>query len=451
MKLLKIIKILTIIALPLGLYPLFALVCGIADDSAYVGMCFTFAISLVCLMGFGVFALLDDLSYTNPPLASVLKVIGGIITVFGMIAFAKYTGHTQGGYIFFGFIFSIVGYILGGSSFDKDYNEVLPSILIPINTATSIVSMLMLSIADREYSVELYITNYLIFLGIFTFANNQGHIDTLIKRRKHSENSLPSKIRGYNAILVCIIFAIGVIPFIFRKKIAAVLSSFVKMLIKGGIATIMWIMEKLDHGIDNTYSSESATSTYTESSGSNAGANMTSFIFSVVFIGAVIYLIAKYHQEIDNFVRKILFRISEYIRELLKKSPKRFGENMNGCEDSYEYAPPKAYELKEVEESRKKQLRKWKKECKQLYKAKSYTALELYHVVITGARLSGVDIPKSATSFEVAQILIDLLENQSDDIYTLAKEVNTCVYRDDDNACSIKLDIVKEIEQLIIS
>jgi len=455
-KILKCIKFLSVFVLPLVFYPLMALISGAVYDSPYIAAAFTAVFQVICCMGWGSAALLEDFTDLHPLLGRVLNTVGGIIAVAAFIAAVEYSGKSNGGYLFFGIIIAAVSYLLGGRAIDKNDTDVMDSQIIAIHAAAGVISIAMLYLTRRDYYTELYIAAFLIQVTVFAFAQNQDHIGQLMRRRHHSENSMPDKIRGYNAFLVAVIAAVGLVLFIFRKKIAAALSFIIKTAVKCIVTVILWIIEMINRVNGGSYRSDYSEN-YAEREQSYSANGVIDLVFGLVIAAAVIFIFLKYHRAIDDFIQRLIQRLTEWLRSLVHIKTKRNDKTIMGYEDTYEYVSLTELSSPKGERAygRGRSISKWKRECRKYKRSENTDCLPVYRLVLKGARLLGQEIPESATSFEAAEIISALLPECSEEITRLAQGVNNEMYRgdySDEDKARIKTDgfrIISALEEMI--
>jgi hypothetical protein len=141
-------------------------------------------------------------------------------------------------------------YFMGQSIFFKPYYEILKfsAVILHIvgGVALAVVTWLIRKEGEpANYSIDLVVVVFLIFISVYAISKSQGTLDFVMDRRGHKMSALPSNIRNYNLLLVCILLALLVLAFIFRGPIGAfivLLKDGLLFVVKCLIALFFWLM-----------------------------------------------------------------------------------------------------------------------------------------------------------------------------------------------------------------
>lgn len=428
MKLLKVIKAASVAVLALVFYPIIALISGIVYDSPSAGAVLTLILCVLCCLGCGAGSLLDEFSVSHPFLGRIFSAAGAILSSAMFITSAGLLNLNSGAYCFFGGILAAAAFVLGCRAYPKRYNNVIPSAVIPVSAGTSAGSMALLYMSDREYSVQMYTAAFLIILSVYAFAKNQGHIDMLMDRRRHSASNLPAKIRGYNLFLTAVILLCGILLLTLRKHIAAALASLARFLLKAIITGVLWLFELLGSAIPAGYSGNNAANQLPEAESVPAYIAVLDSLLGAAALCGIIYLLLKYHNAVDDFLHRVFSRICSLLAAFFSKKPHRSSVSFDGYTDTVEYVPIKSEENRRSRLGRKRCISAWKRKCSRCMRSKTADPAELYKLILHGARLAGAEIPQSATAFESAAIISSMLPSCSDSVNCLALALNEKLY-----------------------
>jgi hypothetical protein len=221
------IKFAAVFAFLTALSPVPATVASGFGHPPYMGLVWFGVLCYACVVGFLLRMLLFGLESGHAAFAKIILFLFGAALTAAIVAARLFT------VMFAGVPFSevvlvsalfIAAYFIGVVFYALPYRRIMTKNLFAFGVGLSVVSLVVLRIAGKPFSVTYCAFMVLIAATLFALVNNQGHIDYLMERRRHGVKYLPKKIRSYNISLISLLCGFFALGFLFRSNISESLS-----------------------------------------------------------------------------------------------------------------------------------------------------------------------------------------------------------------------------------
>ena len=195
--------------------------------------------------------LLEERKMLRTPVRKVLLTLIGVLLAVGCLSLFLETP-------LFAAITAVVLLVLYGFAAKllyRGYERLFTESLLFSMVIENLVLLLVVYYIAHSYPIRLYddlfIFTFLPVVFCFFVSRNQGNIDYLMERRRHDLAPLPKKIRRYNLLLLCGVFLVLLLLFVFRAQLTALLWSLVeglKQLAAALVSFFIWLMTLLSGG-----------------------------------------------------------------------------------------------------------------------------------------------------------------------------------------------------------
>lgn len=300
-------------------------------------------------------------------------------------------------------------YFMGQSLYFKPYYDVLkfPFVVLQIIGGVALaVSAWVLGKEDVavSYPIDLVVVVFLIFISVYAIAKSQGTLDFVMDRRGHKMSALPSNIRNYNLLLVCVLLLLLVLAFVFREPIGAfliLLKDGVLFLVKCLIALFFWLMS-LFYSQSGEESSKGGTGEMDLSQLDQGNGSIPDFTILILILVVAGLIIFNWKRIIAGF-RKLAKGMRSLGRKLFWGRKEAYGRKDEGGDYIDEEES-----LTEEEAARDSGLCGWKA-WRKSYRA--FRKLEDsegklragYRLMVEWLNLKGVPVQPSDTTLEILQ------------------------------------------------
>lgn len=346
------------------LYPLIVLYQGLfslrASDSA--GLLQLAAVVFAGFAGYLLSYLCRIREQKHPKQTKLLRL--GFALLLGMGTALLFGWDAWGVRAGFGLTVGIAFYI-GALLYFERYSAILTQRRLTLFFGFSLAILFLLWILGRPCPTAWLALDFLLTLGVYLLAKNQGNIDYLMERRKHKMEFLPPKIRRYNSRLICLILALVLIGFFLRGPLSRMLTAGLQGLGAGLVALIKWLIALWGDQTEEAPppAQQQPKPPMEEAAGGNP---IWDLIFYLLAAGMFLWLIIRYRKQIGKAIALFFYRLREFLHSLFSG---RLVQRQRKQESEYYYDEEELLAPEALKQSRKtkspRSARQWKKQYRQ--------------------------------------------------------------------------------------
>lgn len=401
----SILRTLSYVALFGGFYPLLALCLGGIFSIRYdENLFFLLCLAQAC----GFFGLLSRLLFHKrklPPWAEKTLCLLVILAAAGCACLALHF------ILSFSILISILtSFVFAGCCLSgcltalKPYGNILSIPVFTSATVLFLLAILILSLLHRNFSLSVFLWDYLFLAAVFAAILNQNSIDYMMERRGHDLSHLPPKIRSYSVRILLIGFAAVALLIGGRKffsKLADWVWQGIRALLAAAIQLIASLIPENNTTTPQDFSGPGAMPQFQETTSSND----TIFLYLMGALACIVFFLF-FAKPLFRFLREkiqdLFLRIRRWLYRRTADRPSMSPEN-SYYSDQEEVLPADNRNRRNLTEG--SSLRRWKRKLRAFSKMPdSMEKFSLgYALCVEGLSLHGVSVNPSDTTNEILQ------------------------------------------------